>query len=96
MSPTSPLSHKTWEVEEGFEEWSQKKKKREKGRRKKRKKEWGRILEGEGSQKNVEGGSQQERGKRKKRKERREKKKGFCILIRLSSSALTKVLSWSD
>ena len=26
----------------------------------------------------------------------REEKKGFCILMRLSSSALTKVLSWSD
>ena len=26
----------------------------------------------------------------------REERKGFCIFMRLSSSALTKVLSWSD
>ena len=37
MSPTSPLSHKTWEVEEGFEGWSLKESKKKKREGKKRK-----------------------------------------------------------
>ena len=60
---------------------------------------------------NVEGGgANKKRDRKEKKRDRREKKKkigkeegrereekkGFCILMRLSSSALTKVLSWSD
>ena len=72
MSPTSPLSHKTWEVEEGFEGWSlkesKKKKKKERKRGRKHKVSEGEFLRGKGA-KNVEeggggggGGSQQEKG----------------------------------
>ena len=41
---------------------------------------------------------EEKREEKKENREGREREemKGFCIFMRLSSSALTKVLSWSD
>ena len=91
MSPTSPLSHKTWEVEEGFEEWEQKKKEKKKKGGKKERKKNKRI-----GAKNVEGGggANKKEGEERKEKKGRRRRRVFSILMRLSSSALTKVLSW--
>ena len=81
MSPTSPLSHKIWEVEEGFEEWEPKKKKRKKkGGKKgsqKRKKERGsqkRRGGGGGGEPTKKGIGKKRKGGGEKRKEKREGK----------------------